>query len=223
MKLRDLARSAGDPGFTPAFHLFRSRFRSRGTSRRSRKSYESVPVVSSDLRLLTLLQRAAVVVVLGILRRPCHPGSCVKFPIRTYHRNQYVRKRTCHRHASFLHFPIFEQNQRKSYREVLIAGDLSQEDIGQATTQLGEFQVSMTVNGFWSTCSDTVPRTLPIHGPCSHMAEVCPTPPSSFTAATPSTSPNRVCPSLSLAVLGLGLSINRRLPVRRIPRTILFH
>ena len=145
MKLRDLARSAGDPGFTPAFHLFRSRSRSQETSRRSRKSYESVSVVPSDLRLLTLLQQTTVVVVLGILRRPCNPRSCVKLPIRTYHRDQYVRKRTYHRHAIFLHFPIFEQNQRNSYREVLIAGDLSQEDIGQATTQLGVSQVSRTM------------------------------------------------------------------------------
>ena len=40
-----------------------------------------------------------------------------------------------------------------------------------------------------------------------HMVEVRLTPPSSFTTTTPSTSPNRVCPSSSLVVLDLGLSI----------------
>ena len=45
MKLRDLARGSSNPtSFMPAFHIFRSRFKNRETSRRSRKSYESVPV-----------------------------------------------------------------------------------------------------------------------------------------------------------------------------------
>jgi len=39
-------------------------------------------------------------------------------------------------------FLIFEQNQRMAYREVLIAGDLSQDDVDRATAQLGAFQVS---------------------------------------------------------------------------------
>lgn len=42
-------------------------------------------------------------------------------------------------------FSIFltsEQNQRTTYGEVLIAGDLSQEDVNRATSQLGAFQVS---------------------------------------------------------------------------------
>ena len=44
MKLRDLARGSSNPtSFMPAFHIFRSRFRNLETSRRSRKSYESVP------------------------------------------------------------------------------------------------------------------------------------------------------------------------------------
>jgi len=151
MKLRDLARSSGDPkSFMPAFHLLRSRFGSRRTSRGSRKSYESVPVTSSALRILTLLQQTTVVVVLGILRRPCHPGTDVKFPIRAYHRDRCFRKRTCNRPSFFPCFLIPEQNQRKTYREVLIAGDLSQEDISQATIQLVEFEVSQAVNGFAS-------------------------------------------------------------------------
>ena len=37
---------------------------------------------------------------------------------------------------------ILEQNQRKIYREVLIAGDLSQDNVDRASAQLGAFQVS---------------------------------------------------------------------------------
>jgi len=37
---------------------------------------------------------------------------------------------------------IPEQSQRKVYREVLVAGDLSQDDVDLATAQLGAFQVS---------------------------------------------------------------------------------
>ena len=123
---------------------------------------------------------------------------------------------------SFLYSLIIEQNQRTTYREVLIAGDLSQEDLDQATVQLGEFKVSQAVNRFGSACSNIVSRTFPKRGPCSHMAEARLKSPSSFTATTLSTSPNRVCPSLSLAALGLGLSTCRTWPVRRVPQTILF-
>jgi len=43
MKLRDLARGSSSPtSFMPALYIFRSRLRNGGTSRRSRKSYESV-------------------------------------------------------------------------------------------------------------------------------------------------------------------------------------
>ena len=38
-------------------------------------------------------------------------------------------------------FLIFEQSQSKTYREVLIAGDLSQGDVDRASNQLGAFQV----------------------------------------------------------------------------------
>ena len=37
---------------------------------------------------------------------------------------------------------IFGQNQRSVYHEVLIAGDLSPDDVSMATSQLGAFQVS---------------------------------------------------------------------------------
>ena len=57
MKLRDLARSSSNPtSFMPAFHILLSRFGNRETDRRSRKSYEFVPIYSSALCLLTLLQ-----------------------------------------------------------------------------------------------------------------------------------------------------------------------
>ena len=50
--------------------------------------------------------------------------------------------RVCARPVFFLNPLIFEQNQRRVYREVLIAGDLSQNDVARATAQLGAFQVS---------------------------------------------------------------------------------
>jgi len=37
---------------------------------------------------------------------------------------------------------ISEQSQRKVYREVLVAGDLSQDNVDLANAQLGAFQVS---------------------------------------------------------------------------------
>ena len=52
----------------------------------------------------------------------------------------FVRVRA--RPRFFLHPLISEQNQRRAYREVLIAGDLSQDDVARATAQLGAFQVS---------------------------------------------------------------------------------
>ena len=135
MKLRDLDRSSRNPkSFMPAFHLFLSRFGSRETSRHSRKSYESVSRSSPALHLLTFLQQATMVPVLGFLHCPRHPGSPVTFPVRTHYRDQYLPPCACCRPAS-LRFLIFEQNQRGVYREVLIAGDLSQEDLN-ATSNL---------------------------------------------------------------------------------------
>ena len=51
-------------------------------------------------------------------------------------------------------------------------------------------------------------RTLWKNCTCSHMAKAFLKLQSSFTATTPSTSPNLACPSSSPAVLGLGLSIS---------------
>jgi len=133
MKLCDLARgSSSSTSIMPAFQIFRSRLGDRETSRRSRKSYEFVPRSSPALRLLTLPQQATMVPVLRFLRCPRHPGSTVTFPVRTHHRDQNLHSGTCHRPSSVLHFPIFGQNQRKVYREVLIVGDLSQEDLYRA-------------------------------------------------------------------------------------------
>jgi len=140
MKLRDLARSSSSPtSFMPALHVFRSRFRNRETSRCSRRSYESVPASSSTMRLLILLQQATVVPILGILRRPHHPGSPVTLPIRTHHGDQNICQRTCHRPAPLLFSLIFGQNQHNVYSEVLIAGDLTKEDILQMRDNGGFF------------------------------------------------------------------------------------
>jgi len=132
MKLRDLAKGSGDPtSFIPAIHMCWFRFGNQETSRRSRKSYESVPRSSSALRFLTLLQQATMVLVLSILRRPCRPRPPVTLLVRTCHRYQNVRQCTCHRPTSFRLSPNFEQNQRKVYHEILIAGDLSEEDVNK--------------------------------------------------------------------------------------------
>ena len=140
MKLRDLDKGSGNPtSFMPAFHIFRSRFWNQNTARRVRKSYEYVPRLSSALRFLTSLQQTMVVPVLGILRRPHHPGSHVTFPIRTNHGDQNFHKRARHILAS-LYFLIFEQSQSEIYREVLIAGDLTKEDVLGAQNHLKAFQ-----------------------------------------------------------------------------------
>jgi len=133
MKLRDLARGSSDPmSFTPAFYIFRSRFRDRGLSRRLRKSYESVPRSSSALRLLTLLQQTTVVPILNILCRPRHPGSSVTLHIRTYRGDQGLHPCAYHKPVDKFDFLIPEQHQPKVYSEVLIAGDLSEEDVSRA-------------------------------------------------------------------------------------------
>ena len=101
MKLRDLARSSrSPPGVATAFHIIRSRFANRGTARRSRRRYESVPKSSSALRLLTLLQQTTMVSALSIILCPRHPGSPVTTAIRTNHRDQSCRPRMCHKPPS---------------------------------------------------------------------------------------------------------------------------
>ena len=98
MKLRDLARGSSNPtSFMPALHIFRTRFRNRETTRRSRKSYESVPISSSSLRVLRLLQQTTMVPVLSIFRLPCHPGSPITFPIRTHHEDRNFHPCAYHR------------------------------------------------------------------------------------------------------------------------------
>ena len=80
-----------------------------------------------------------MVPVLDILCRPRHPESPVTFPIRTHHGDRNFRKRTCCSPTP-LYFLIVEQNQRKVYHEVLIAGDLSGEDVHRAAGQTLAFQ-----------------------------------------------------------------------------------
>ena len=96
MKLRDLAGSSRNPtSFMPAFRVLWSRFGNRETARRSRKSYESVPKLSSAPRLLISLQRTTMVPVHRVLRRPRHPGSPVAFSIRAHHGDQDFHSRMC--------------------------------------------------------------------------------------------------------------------------------
>jgi len=80
-----------------------------------------------------------VVPVLRILSRPRNHGSTVTLLARTHCGDQHFRPRTCHIPTS-LCFLIFEQNQDKVYSEVLIAGDLSQEDTSWAADNLWAFQ-----------------------------------------------------------------------------------
>ena len=63
----------------------------------------------------------------------------------------------------FLRLLISEQNQRRVYREVLIAGDLSQDDVARATAQLGAFQVSRLQTHF------SLPTLTPCQGLCPDM------------------------------------------------------
>ena len=143
MKLRDLAKSSYNPtSFLPGLRIFLSRFRNRETARFSRESYESVFKSSSAPHLLTLLQQTTMVPVLRVLYRPRNPRSPVTISIRSYHGDRNFPPRTYYKPASFCTFLTSEQNQRAVYREVLIAGDLSQEDVNRATAQLGAFQVS---------------------------------------------------------------------------------
>jgi len=137
MKLRDLARGSGNPtSLLPAFHILRSRFGNRETARVWRKPYESVPISASiTLHLLTLLQQTTMVPTHSILRRPRHPGSPATLHIRTHHGNRSV----CRRPVS-LYCLIFKQNKSEVYREVLIAGDLTEEDVATfspSTLQVG--------------------------------------------------------------------------------------
>jgi len=82
--------------------------------------------------------------LLGILHPPRHPGAPVVFPIRTDNRDQRFRPRACNGLASFFCFLVFEQNQRSVYREVLIVGDLSKEDINRAETSTSPAEPRMT-------------------------------------------------------------------------------
>jgi len=85
----------------------------------------------------------------GVLCHPRHPSSLVTFPIWTYHRDRDFHPRT-YRGPAPLYFLIFEQNRRTEYHEVLIAGDLSQEDVREAIAQL------MTTGSYGGGTSDTV-------------------------------------------------------------------
>ena len=65
----------------------------------------------------------------GVLRHPRHPESPVTLPIWTYHGHRNFCRCTCRGPASFMHFLILGQNRRRTYHEVLVTGDLSEEDL----------------------------------------------------------------------------------------------
>jgi len=123
MKLSDLARTSSDSkSFVSALWTIWSRFRSPElagktgeaagetgeatgetgeTAKVSRKSYESVPRLSSAPRLqLTLLQQKTMVPVLDILHPPRHPGFLNRFPTRADRGDHSFHPRTCHRPPS---------------------------------------------------------------------------------------------------------------------------
>ena len=64
MKLRDLARSSR-AGFMSPFYIIWSRFCNRENDRRSRRSYEFVPRLSSALRLLMFCSKRPWSLFLG--------------------------------------------------------------------------------------------------------------------------------------------------------------
>jgi len=92
-----------------------------------------------------------VVPVLGILLSHRNSGSPGAFPIWTHSGHRSFYKRTCCRPASFWYFLIFEQIQRKVYHEVLIAGDLSSEDIFMA----GYLPTGWSTSPYGRSMSDT--------------------------------------------------------------------
>ena len=202
MKLRDLARSSSNPqSFIPALHLFRSRFKNRNTTGRSRKSYESVLGLSSVPRLLTLPQQATMVPVLRILPRYRHPWSPISFPIRTCHRDQNLLRRTCHRPAS-LYILILEQNRRKVYREVLIAGDLSEEDVSRAN------YVTLNYRGSAPETAELVYGKETVYFVQPNLAQFVPGGSGAGTFNPPTSIILRVPPNNTLAVTGRDALLN---------------
>jgi len=75
-----------------------------------------------------------VVPIPSVLCHPRHSSSTVTLPIRPHCGDHSFRPGTYHEPVSKFNFLISEQPQRKAYSEVLIAGDLTQEDINRAGT-----------------------------------------------------------------------------------------
>jgi len=143
IKFRDLARNSRNPtNFLPALWILLSRLRSRETARDSRRSYEFVsdhPLFhtisySCSKRPWSLFLGLFIVFAVLVPLLPFLFGRIMV--IETFVR---VRVINLSLPCAFL---ISEQNQRNVYREVLIAGDLSQEDVDRAISQLGAYQVS---------------------------------------------------------------------------------
>jgi hypothetical protein len=206
MKLGDLVRTSQNPtSFLSALRIFLSRFGSRRASRSSRGSYESV-LVSLLSRVISYSCSIERPWSHSVLHRPRSPGSHVTIPLWSCYGHPNLGPRKEYRPCLFPRvFLIFEQNQRTAYREVLIAGDLSQGDVDRARNQLGAFQVSLRLiePNFLSVLS----RVLPKRGLCYHMAQAHQTTSSSLSATIPCISLNQVCRNSCLVVLGLGHSM----------------
>ena len=170
MKLGDLARSSQTPtSFLSGFWILLSRFKSKNTSSDSRGSYESVFISTSVPRHLTFCSKRpwslfiVFFTVLAVLA-PSLPflfGRIMR--IETFTR---VRPTALPLPCVFL---TFGQNQRMKYREVLITGDLSPDDISRATERIAGFNVSQPYLDQRMPVL-TTPRTTPEGGHCFHTA-----------------------------------------------------
>ena len=78
----------------------------------------------------------------SILHCPSRPSSLPPFPIWPYHDDRNLHSSATRGPPSSLCFLTFEQNQRTTYREVLITGDLSPDDISRATERTSALKVS---------------------------------------------------------------------------------
>jgi len=146
IKFHDLARISRNPtNFLPALRILLSRLGNREMARNSRRSYEFVfrssPVPHNLIFLYSCSKRPwslflGLFIVLAVLV-PMLPFLFGRIMVI----ETYVRVRVTDLPPSRASLTS-EQNQRNVYREVLIAGDLSQEDVDRAASQLGAFQVS---------------------------------------------------------------------------------
>jgi hypothetical protein len=208
MKLGVLARTSQNPtSLLSALWIFLWRFWSPEIARGPRKSsYESVFIHLLSCAISYSCSRRHWSLFIGFFIALATLGPMLPFLLgRIMDIETFVCVRITVLPLS-LAFLSFEQNQHMVYSEVLIAGDLSQEDVDRATAQLGAFQVSQAV--VLRSHVPTVSRVLPRRGPCSRMAQASQITSSSLTATKQCISPNQVSHNSSLAVLGLVISMS---------------